>query len=764
MYLSLLLGLFSSYILSFYVNYSCLTTPFISEQLESFNSIDKGGDDDYEPRINLAGKPQKAKKVPQSLVRPRYYSSELGIRDKLFVSILTTEKTIRNLAVAVNKTSAHLVDKIMYFIDAKSAERANVVNLKLPGIVGFVDDRAILKPFHMLKYLTDNFLEEYDFFFIVKDSTYINSKQLLNMVKKISVSEEVHVGELKSGGGSPFCSLDAGILLSSSVLKKVQSSLDWCVKSSLTKIDDDNVGQCILHASNLPCQNSVQGLTLKSITLPKNIQLETLNDVISDNGVTYHKIFDVNLFYKLHFLITKKALLEIKKSTLELKKVVDIDSGLAWPVGSYPAKVPNTRFDLLRWDYFDETTIYQPSRFSNMRPLAGADLDDAQNTMNTSIQWLIDKYRGEITYQKLVNGYRRFDPSRGLDYIFELSFRERSGKEVIKRVETAKPLGRVELLQVPYVTENLRVSLIMPVHSENKEITVNFMKSYSQICMATSELTFLLLVLLYEPNAPGKGHSADVFKGLKDLALELSSKHRKESSKVAWISIRVPDMKDDFPPLYDDLLYFAIMDLSLKKLLPDSLVLFIEPNTEIRLEYLNRVRMNTIKGTQAFSPIPFTEFDPVVVNAVTDIPRKPGLEIHKNTGHFDIFNTRHISFYKSDYILAREALSAYLPIVKADKDIAKLIKTYNFETNNVAKNQTVNSLFALFGTSKSINLLRAPEPALRLRHAKYDRCKRISGASSRSLLQKQACLQEAAFNTATRSQMASFILNSKNTS
>jgi hypothetical protein len=51
----------------------------------------------------------------------------------------------------------------------------------------------------------------------------------------------------------------------------------------------------------------------------------------------------------------------------------------------------------------------------------------------------------------------------------------------------------------------------------------------------------------------------------------------------------VPEVDSLGAPLFDEVLYFAIIDLSLKKLPPDSLVLLAEPNMEIRLDYFNRV-------------------------------------------------------------------------------------------------------------------------------------------------------------------------------
>jgi chondroitin polymerizing factor len=96
----------------------------------------------------------QAKKVVKNIVRPRYYSSELGIREKLFVGLITSQENIDTFATAFNKTAAHLVNKIKYFINADNVKS----NFKLKNIVGFTDTRENLRPFHVLKYIADNYL------------------------------------------------------------------------------------------------------------------------------------------------------------------------------------------------------------------------------------------------------------------------------------------------------------------------------------------------------------------------------------------------------------------------------------------------------------------------------------------------------------------------------------------------------------------------------------------------------------------------------
>lgn len=64
----------------------------------------------------------------------------------------------------------------------------------------------MLKPFHALKYLADNYLEEYDFFFLVSDGAFVNARRLTELVSKLSVSQDVYMGTVAEDD-SHYCSL-----------------------------------------------------------------------------------------------------------------------------------------------------------------------------------------------------------------------------------------------------------------------------------------------------------------------------------------------------------------------------------------------------------------------------------------------------------------------------------------------------------------------------------------------------------------------------
>lgn len=237
------------------------------EALAAAARFDSKISEDFEPRLNLFNKPMTAKKLVKNIIRPRYYSSELGIREKLFVGVMTSQENIDSLATAFNKTTAHLVNKIKYFINADNVKS----NFKLKNIVGFTDTRENLRPFHVLKYIVDNYVNDFDYFLLTTDEIYVDARRLIEQLNHISISFDVYMGkkvDIEPGTESLFqekeyCDISSAIILSSSVIRKIRANLDWCVRNAITNFHSLNIGKCILYSTKITgCQQSFQ-VTIK---------------------------------------------------------------------------------------------------------------------------------------------------------------------------------------------------------------------------------------------------------------------------------------------------------------------------------------------------------------------------------------------------------------------------------------------------------------------------------------------------------------------
>ena len=166
--------------------------------------------------------------------RPLFLDTELGIREKIYVGVLTSPDSIETFGVSVNKTLNHLLPRLTFFIN-------NSGKVSLPGmsLVTFSDNRSHMIPFHALKYLIDNHLDAYDWFFVFPDTTYIRGNRLLELVRGISVAENLLIGKpvnvIKGRGSS--CDLQAGVLFSqviimSSFITSMETPIEF---SSVTK-------------------------------------------------------------------------------------------------------------------------------------------------------------------------------------------------------------------------------------------------------------------------------------------------------------------------------------------------------------------------------------------------------------------------------------------------------------------------------------------------------------------------------------------------
>ncbi|XP_028169968.1 uncharacterized protein LOC114359689 [Ostrinia furnacalis] len=266
--------------------------------------------DEFEPHREEKPLGPAGPAAGRSVQRPRYYSTELGMRGSLLAGVLSSEDALDSRVAALNQTAARLQPAFRVFIAASSVQAA-------PGranVVGFTDTREMLKPFHALKYLADNYLEEYNFFFLVSDTSFVNARRLSELVSKLSVSQDVYMGTIAEDD-SHYCTLEGGILLSNSVLRAVHGELDWCVRNSYSPRHHENIGRCVLHAAHQRCTTALQGESYSSARLEEG---GALTPALAD-AVTTHPVSEPALFYRLHAYVSRVFLERDRASVARLR-------------------------------------------------------------------------------------------------------------------------------------------------------------------------------------------------------------------------------------------------------------------------------------------------------------------------------------------------------------------------------------------------------------------------------------------------------------
>uniref|UniRef100_A0A673AWB2 Hexosyltransferase n=1 Tax=Sphaeramia orbicularis TaxID=375764 RepID=A0A673AWB2_9TELE len=330
--------------------------------------------------------------------------------------------------------------------------------------------------------------------------------------------------------------------------------------------------------------------------------------------------------YRLHRYFTEielqKTYDEIAKLQAEIKNVSAVafegNRSAQWPVGINPPFEPRSRFEVLKWEYFTEEEIYSCTDGSPKCELRGIDRMDVADVIDVAVGELNKKYIPvlHLKKQQLINGYRRFDPIRGMEYILDLQLevvnQKGHSRSITKRVHLVRPLSQIEIIPMPYVTEATRVHIIIPLMMQVRSYVDHFLEVFAANAFETSENAILTFLFIYDP-------------------------------VEAHVKTETPSQ-------------IKFMDIISKKHPVDTLFFLANVDTRVNAEFLNRCRMNSINNWQVFFPIHFQDYNPDV--AYHNQQRPATIDLVKDAGHFDRMSFEEACFYNSDYMATRTRMVA----------------------------------------------------------------------------------------------------------
>lgn len=363
-----------------------------------------------------------------------------------------------------------------------------------------------------------------------------------------------------------------------------------------------------------------------------------------------------------------------------------------WPVGITPPFESKTRFDVLKWEYFTEEEISTCFDGSPMCELRGIDSLDVADVIDIAMGELNMKYKPvlHLKKQQLINGYRRFDPIRGMEYILDLRVEVISEKghsrSMTKRVHLVRPLSRIEIIPMPYVTEATRVHIIVPLNLQERNYVDHFLEVFASHAYETSENTILTFLFIYDPVEAQQVNQNDIFAGVKTKISAYESKY--PTVKIPWISVKTETPSQ-----------IKFMDIISKKHPVDTLFFLANVNTNVDSEFLNRCRMNSINNWQVFFPIHFQDYNPDVAYHKQERPAT--VDLVRDAGHFDRWSFAEACFYNSDYMATRTQMVAD---VQENEEILESLDIYD-----------------IFVKYSGLHVFRAVEPALHQQYS-YQAC------------------------------------------
>lgn len=184
--------------------------------------------------------------------RTRYIHTELGIRERLLVGVLTSRATLNTLAVAVNRTVAHHFHRTFFFTGLRSPKVPHGMTVVAHG-----DDRPVWLMYETIRHLHQHYASDYDWFLLAQDDTYMHAERLSGLVGRLSAGQDVYMGRAEEfiGGEEKarYCHGGYGYLLSRSLLARLQPHLDTCRNDILSVRPDEWLGRCIIDYLGLSC-------------------------------------------------------------------------------------------------------------------------------------------------------------------------------------------------------------------------------------------------------------------------------------------------------------------------------------------------------------------------------------------------------------------------------------------------------------------------------------------------------------------------------
>ncbi|XP_018431384.1 PREDICTED: chondroitin sulfate glucuronyltransferase-like, partial [Nanorana parkeri] len=430
------------------------------------------------------------------------------------------------------------------------------------------------------------------------------------------------------------------------------------------------------------------GLRYVSFSLPRNADTDNLEESALGGAVSVHPVRDATLMYTLQRKVSQMRLRRTYSRIQRLQGEVrnlssltpDGEVSLLWPIGINPPFRPKSHFDLLTWEYFTESHTFSCQDGAPKCPLRGVWLLDVQQVLEEALEQLNHRYHPWLHFRKLhlLNGYRRFDPTRGMEYtldlLLEATTRKGHAGVILKRLSLLRPLGLVEILPMPYVTEATPVQVVVPLMPADAGHISAFLDAFATNLLDPQENVALTVLLVYDVTSSGQVQ--DVFEGVRGMVSELESRY-------SFLRLEVTGVRTEMAS------QVGLMDVVSKKHPMDTLFLVLSVWSEVTGEALNRCRMNAISAWQVFSPVHYQEYNPDV-SRHSSSPPPPSSDFLRD-GHFDRLSSSEFCFYNSDFMAARNRMAAE---VQEEEDGAGI------------------ELLELFLMHSELHVFRALEPAL----------------------------------------------------
>ena len=285
---------------------------------------------------------------------------------------------------------------------------------------------------------------------------------------------------------------------------------------------------------------------------------------------------------------------------------------------------PRNMYEVIRYDYFNDRFVWNNFDDDPRIGLPGFYKKNLKDILKQAEGLINNEKANKWKIVDLLNGYTRYDPLRGEEYILDLKLKstQAQGSERTEtyRLELLKPFPKAKLLSSTLIDDTKTIHFVLPLAGAGKRFEM-FIQSFIKVCVEKKENVELFIVLFVGDTA------------------EKQRKAQEVSDRIKVLSTNYPNAQ--FKVIKTDKKFTRALglDIAAKELPKDALLFFCDVDVTISTEFLTRCRHNAVLGKQVYYPVVFAQYDPDIVRNFSPDGKKEDLfDINKYTGSSSFSN------------------------------------------------------------------------------------------------------------------------------
>ncbi|XP_001807794.1 chondroitin sulfate synthase 1 isoform X2 [Tribolium castaneum] len=618
----------------------------------------------------------------------------------VLVGVMTAAKYLDSRARAVYDTWGRKVPGRIIFFSSEGSTSAHVPLVALPHVDDAYPPQK--KSFHMLKYLHDHFVDEFEWFVRADDDVFVKTEQLEALLRSVDSRKAWFIGQTGRGNTEElgmlslesdenFCMGGPGVIFSRETLKRVAPHVEECLGRLYTTHEDVELGRCVRRFAGISCTWSYE----MQVILYHNQSGEAafsgdLKQKEVHRAITLHPVKQPQHMYRLDKYVKGLKIQAYQQECIDLHRgIASSMSQMGYTIGRLPnaslvqglplfaaprgsqlylgdptllgmpqsltRHQPRAVQEVLDWELISKT-LYSYKDL-NPRRRIGSALKEGLNDVVRDIMEVINSYskqRGRvIDFKEILYGYWRLDPVHGIDLILDLLLVYRKYRGHKMTVQVRRHAYVQQTFTGIFVREITKAS---PSSVAVPKIVKHIISTFEKIPPIFPSITAKNQRQTVNFIVPLSGRF-DTFRRFlrlyEDICIKGGEETRLfvilyqsvgfEASARAIEGLQGRYLNSGVSVVYvnESFSRAKALENGLKFVSDDDLVLFIDVDMVFDARSLQRVRQNTVKGRSVYFPIVYSLFDPRITNR--------SLGIDEESGFWRQFGFGIVSIFKNDY-------------------------------------------------------------------------------------------------------------------